>query len=57
VGVSIFIPQESVVFGVIDGQYAIFLSYPEDKFVGGEALELGDTTCNLGISTIRHQYG
>lgn len=49
VGVSIYIPESWVVTGVIDGQYAIFQSYPEGKYVGGEMLESGDAKCDLNI--------
>ena len=49
VGISVYIPESWVVTGVIDGQYAIFQSYPEDKYIGGEALEPGDTKCDLFI--------
>jgi len=49
VGVSIYIPGSWTVTGVIEGQYAIFSSYPEDKYVGGGKRELGDTKCDLNI--------
>jgi hypothetical protein len=49
VGVSVFIPQSWNVTGVIEGQYAILQSYPEDKYVGGEAREPGDAKCDLNI--------
>jgi len=49
IGVSIYIPESWVVTGVIDGGYAIFQSYPEDKYVGGEGLEPEDTKCDLNI--------
>lgn len=48
-GISIKIPENWIVTGVVDGQYAIFQSYPEDKYVGGEILEPGDTKCDLNI--------
>ncbi len=48
-GVSIYIPESWVVTGVIDGEYAIFQSYPEDKYIGGEAFEPGDTKCDMNI--------
>jgi hypothetical protein len=35
--------------GVIEGEYAILQSYPEDKYVGGEGREPGDTKCDLNI--------
>jgi len=46
-GISIYIPEDWTVTGVIDGEYAIFQSYPEDKYVGGEGREPGDTKCDL----------
>jgi len=49
VGISIYIPENWTVTGVIDGEYAIFQSYPEDKYVGGERREPGDTKCDLNI--------
>lgn len=49
VGVSIYIPGSWTVTGVIAGQYAIFSSYPEDKYVGGGKRESGDTKCDLNI--------
>jgi heat shock protein HslJ len=48
-GISINIPENWYVTGVIDGQYAIFQSYPEDKYVGGERREPGDTKCDLNL--------
>jgi heat shock protein HslJ len=48
-GISIYIPENWNVTGVINGQYAIFQSYYEDKYVGGEAHEAGDTKCDLNI--------
>jgi heat shock protein HslJ len=48
-GVSLYIPEGWVVTGVIPGQYAIFTSYPTDKYVGGEVREPGDTKCDLNI--------
>ena len=35
--------------GVIPGQFAILQSYPEDKYIGGEPREPGDTKCDLSI--------
>ena len=49
VGISIYIPEIWTVTGVIDGEYAIFQSYPEDKYVGGEGRETDDTKCDLNI--------
>jgi heat shock protein HslJ len=48
-GISIYIPENWTVTGVIDGEYAIFQSYPEDKYVGGEGRDPGDTKCDLNI--------
>jgi len=48
-GISIYIPENWTVTGVIDGEYAILQSYPEDKYVGGEGREPGDTKCDLNI--------
>jgi heat shock protein HslJ len=48
-GISIAIPETWVVTGVIDGQYAIFQSYPADKYIGGEMLQPGDTKCDLNV--------
>jgi heat shock protein HslJ len=48
-GISIYIPENWTVTGVVDGEYAIFQSYPEDKYVGGEGREPGDTKCDLNI--------
>ena len=42
-------PESWVVTGVVPGQFAILQSYPEDKYVGGEAREPGDTKCDLTI--------
>lgn len=49
VGVSIFIPESWFVSSVIMGEYVIFQSYPENKYVGGEMLVPGDTKCDLNI--------
>jgi heat shock protein HslJ len=48
-GVAVFIPESWQVTGVIEGQYAILQSYPEDKYLGGEAREPGDAKCDLNI--------
>ena len=47
--ISIYIPENWTVTGVTNGEYAIFQSYPEDKYVGGEARDSGDTKCDLNI--------
>jgi len=51
-GISIYIPESWNLTGVIEGQYAIFQSYPADKYVGGEAREPGDTKCDLNIRPV-----
>jgi len=51
-GISIYIPEGWNVTGVIEGQYAIFQSYPADKYVGGGAREPGDTKCDLNIRPV-----
>jgi heat shock protein HslJ len=48
-GVAVYIPDSWSVTGVIEGQYAIFQSYPEEKYVGGEPREPRDTKCDLNI--------
>lgn len=49
VGVSVFMPESWVVSEVDPGRFAILQSYPEGKYVGGEAFEPGDTKCDLAI--------
>jgi len=49
VGVSVFVPDSWVVTQIVPGQSAILQSYPEGKYVGGEAFEPGDTKCDLTI--------
>jgi len=48
-GVAIHIPESWVVTGIVPGQWAVLQSYPQDKYVGGEALQQGDTKCDLNI--------
>jgi heat shock protein HslJ len=48
-GISIYIPEDWIVTGIIEGEYAILQSYPEDKYIGGEGREEGDTKCDLNI--------
>jgi hypothetical protein len=48
-GVSLFLPDSWVVSFTDPGQWAILQSYPEDKYVGGEGLQPGDTKCDLNI--------
>ena len=51
-GISVYIPQNWFITGIVEGQYAIFQSYPEDKYIGGQQFQTGDTKCdlNLGIT-------
>ena len=49
IGVSIYIPEDWVEHTVVEGEYVILLSYPKDKYVGGEGLEPGDTKCDLSL--------
>jgi heat shock protein HslJ len=48
-GIAIFIPEGWIVTGIVEGEYAVLQSYPEDKYIGGEAREEGDTKCDLNI--------
>ena len=48
-GVEVYIPENWSVTGVIEGEFATLQSYPEDKYIGGEAREPGDTKCDLTI--------
>jgi heat shock protein HslJ len=48
-GISIYLPESWTVTGVMPGQSAILQSYPEDKYIGGEAREPGDSKCDLTI--------
>jgi len=48
-GITVFIPRGWIVTGIIEGEYAILQSYPEDKYIGGEARQEGDTKCDLNI--------
>jgi heat shock protein HslJ len=48
-GVSLYLPDSWVVSFTDPGQGAILQSYPEDKYVGGEARQPGDTKCDLNI--------
>jgi len=38
-----------VVTGEINGEFAILQSYPEGKYIGGEARHPGDTKCDMRI--------
>jgi heat shock protein HslJ len=48
-GVALFLPDTWVVSYVDPGRWAILQSYGEDKYVGGEGLQPGDTKCDLNI--------
>ena len=48
-GISVYIPAGWIVTSIIEGEYAILQSYPEDKYIGGEMLADGDTKCDLSI--------
>jgi hypothetical protein len=48
-GVSLWMPESWVATQIFPGESAILQSYPEDKYVGGEAREPGDTKCDLTI--------
>ena len=48
-GISILIPETWIGTGIIEGEYAILQSYPEDKYVGGEPFEEGDSKCDFRI--------
>ena len=48
-GITILIPDTWIVTGIIEGEYAILQSYPEDKYIGGEPRDEGDTKCDLNI--------
>lgn len=48
-GISIFIPDEWHVTGIVEGEYAIFTSYPKDKYIGGEPRSPEDTKCDLNL--------
>jgi heat shock protein HslJ len=51
-GIGIYIPKSWLVTGIVEGDYAILQSYPEDKYIGGEPLEEGDTKCDLFIQPL-----
>ena len=48
-GISVYIPDGWIVTSIIEGEYAILQSYPEDKYVGGGMRADGDTKCDLSI--------
>ena len=47
--VTASLPESWVVTGIVEGGYAIFQSYPMDKYVGGEGFQPGDTKCDLNL--------
>ena len=47
--IGVYLPEGWIVTGILEGEYAILQSYPEDKYVGGERREEGDTKCDLSI--------
>jgi len=55
--VSIYIPDGWVVMGIVPGQYAVFQSYPLDKYIGGESLQTGDAKCDLNIQLVETSLG
>lgn len=48
-GLALFLPESWNVTFVDAGRWAILQSYPEDKYVGGEGFQPGDTKCDLNI--------
>ncbi len=50
VGITISIPGSWTVTGIREGEFAILQSYPEDKYIGGEPREEGDTKCDLNLA-------
>jgi hypothetical protein len=50
--ISVYIPENWIVTGIVEGEYAILQSYPEDKYVGGERREPGDTKCDLSVRPV-----
>ncbi|MGD2026731.1 MAG: META domain-containing protein [Anaerolineales bacterium] len=51
-GISIYIPEEWYIQNqsIVAGEYAIFSSYPPDKYIGGGARQPGDTKCDLNLN-------
>jgi hypothetical protein len=47
--VALLLPESWTVAHVVPGQAAVLQSYPEDKYVGGEARDPADTKCDLTI--------
>jgi hypothetical protein len=54
-GITIYIPKDWIVTGIIAGEYAILQSYPEGKYIGGKGREEGDTKCDLRIRSEGNQ--
>lgn len=61
--IAIAIPESWYITGIIEGEFAILQSYPEDKYIGGEQREPGDTKCDLswrpeevGVEAITAQW-
>ena len=50
--IGVYIPGDWVVTGEIYGEFAILQSYPEDKYIGGEGRQLGDTKCDMRIKSL-----
>ncbi len=48
-GVMVHMPEGWIATQIKPGEFAVLQSYPEDKYVGGEARELGDSKCDLTI--------
>lgn len=48
-GISLSIPEEWHVSGIVEGEYAVLTSYPEDKYVGGGQHSPNDTKCDLNL--------
>jgi len=49
IGVSVFVPENWVVIEADPGRLAYLQSYPEYKYIGGEAFQPSDTKCDLNI--------
>lgn len=47
--IGVYIPGDWAVTGEIPGEFAILQSYPENKYIGGEARQPGDTKCDMRI--------
>lgn len=50
-GVSIYIPDDWYIQtqNIVADSYAIFSSYPPEKYIGGEARQAGDVKCDLNL--------